>query len=283
VETLNAILKEDPPELSGTGRPLPPALDRIVRHCLEKSPDERFASARDLAFDLQALSDVSAPGTIAGTRPGTKRRVVVGLAGLGLAALGVATGFLLGKARVVSAPSYSPLTFRRGQVGPAVFAPDSKAVLYSAAWEGKPTEVFVAQPGATESHPRRAGWVAGVAGDRWRLEGRGALVKVPLGAAPRAFWTTSLGLRDVDGRLWVSCARIAGRQRIEFQVGKVRYETWKSAGPVCRLTVIEWPSSTSPPPLHGGSDRRCRPRGPPAGPDRTVGRLLRRGLVGGRS
>ncbi len=56
VETLNAILKEDPAELSASGRLIPPALERVVRHCLEKRPDERFQSARDLVFDLEALS-----------------------------------------------------------------------------------------------------------------------------------------------------------------------------------------------------------------------------------
>ena len=56
VETMNAILKEDPPELSETNRHLPPALERIVGHCLEKNPEERFQSARDIAFDLDQLS-----------------------------------------------------------------------------------------------------------------------------------------------------------------------------------------------------------------------------------
>src|SRR5262249_22472487 len=42
VETMNAILKEDPPELSETGKIVSPALDRIVRHCLEKNPESRF-------------------------------------------------------------------------------------------------------------------------------------------------------------------------------------------------------------------------------------------------
>jgi serine/threonine protein kinase len=55
IETMNAILKEDPPELAKTNLPLPPALARIVRHCLEKGPEQRFQSASDLAFDLEAL------------------------------------------------------------------------------------------------------------------------------------------------------------------------------------------------------------------------------------
>lgn len=56
VETMNAILKEDPPELSQTNQNIAPALERVVDHCLEKNPEERFQSARDLAFALEALS-----------------------------------------------------------------------------------------------------------------------------------------------------------------------------------------------------------------------------------
>src|SRR5262244_1992757 len=61
VETMNAILKEDPPELSQTNHNVAPALQRVVDHCLEKNPEERFQSARDLAFALEALSGSSAP------------------------------------------------------------------------------------------------------------------------------------------------------------------------------------------------------------------------------
>ena len=61
VETMSAILKQDPPELAETNRTVP--LERIVRHCLEKNPEERFQSARDVAFALGALSDSSGPTT----------------------------------------------------------------------------------------------------------------------------------------------------------------------------------------------------------------------------
>jgi Tol biopolymer transport system component len=63
VETMSAILKEDPQELTETGRSIPPALGRIVQHCLEKSPEERFQSARDVAFALGALSDSGSAAT----------------------------------------------------------------------------------------------------------------------------------------------------------------------------------------------------------------------------
>src|SRR5437870_2988179 len=59
-DTISAILREDPPDLSTTSRGINPALERIVNHCLEKNPEERFHSASDLAFALEALSG-SAP------------------------------------------------------------------------------------------------------------------------------------------------------------------------------------------------------------------------------
>jgi Tol biopolymer transport system component/tRNA A-37 threonylcarbamoyl transferase component Bud32 len=65
-DTMAAILKEEPPELSGEGKKIPQAVDRIVRHCLEKNPAERFQSARDLAFALEAVSESS---TAVGERP----------------------------------------------------------------------------------------------------------------------------------------------------------------------------------------------------------------------
>ena len=55
-ETMTAVLKDDPPELSDPGRPVSSALERIVRRCLEKNPEQRFQSARDLSFALSALS-----------------------------------------------------------------------------------------------------------------------------------------------------------------------------------------------------------------------------------
>jgi eukaryotic-like serine/threonine-protein kinase len=62
-ETMTAVLKEDPPELNDAGYPISPALDRIVRRCLEKTPDQRFQSSKDLSFALSALS-----GTDSSTR-----------------------------------------------------------------------------------------------------------------------------------------------------------------------------------------------------------------------
>ena len=59
VDTMTAILKEDPPEMIREGQDIPAAFEQVVRHCLEKEPENRFQSARDLAFALSTLSDVT--------------------------------------------------------------------------------------------------------------------------------------------------------------------------------------------------------------------------------
>src|SRR6185295_16012411 len=64
-ETMVAILHQDPLEPSGAARDLPSGIDRVLRHCLEKSPDERFQSARDLAFHLEAVSSGADPAAAA--------------------------------------------------------------------------------------------------------------------------------------------------------------------------------------------------------------------------
>ena len=63
-DTMSAILTADPPELSGAGAEISPALDRIVRHCLEKNPTERFQTARDVVFALDALTVSPGSGTV---------------------------------------------------------------------------------------------------------------------------------------------------------------------------------------------------------------------------
>ena len=156
-ETMSAILREEPPDLSATNRNIQPGLERLVRHCLEKNPEERFQSARDMAFDLEALSGVSAttaPAAAAG--PSARRRLLsAGLAAAILASLAsLAAGFFLGKGRgAAEPPRFHQLTFRRGTVWSGRFGSDGKTILYSASWDGEPTEIFVSSPESPESRP----------------------------------------------------------------------------------------------------------------------------------
>ncbi len=73
VETMTAILKSDPPEFDPAAANIPPGLDRIVRHCLEKNPADRFQSARDLTFALGALSGSGSQPGVA-LRPAMRQR-----------------------------------------------------------------------------------------------------------------------------------------------------------------------------------------------------------------
>src|SRR5262249_39395210 len=74
-DTMSAILREDPPDLSATTQPVPPGLERVVRHCLEKSPEQRFHSAHDVGFALEALSQASAPQAAPTAAPLRARRI----------------------------------------------------------------------------------------------------------------------------------------------------------------------------------------------------------------
>jgi Tol biopolymer transport system component len=118
-----------------------------VQHCLEKDPGDRFQSARDLGFDLQALTGVSsAPSaTAAGAARGVRRVRAVVVAAIVLAAATLGAGlFLVGRVtkRPPEPPTYKRLTFQRGFIKTARFTPDGKSVLYSAEWDGRPAEIF---------------------------------------------------------------------------------------------------------------------------------------------
>jgi len=88
-DTMSAVLMKEPPEVSATNRNVSPGLDRVVHHCLEKSPEQRFQSARDLAFDLENISDVAAPpGAAQKEAAGISRRTRIAI----VTALAVAAG-----------------------------------------------------------------------------------------------------------------------------------------------------------------------------------------------
>ncbi len=95
VETLTAILREEPPDISQTNQAISPSLDHIVRRCLEKRPEERFHSARDLAFALREVSS-GPPTPGAAPRVGWPRRGVFLFAAAGIVLLALALGFTVG-------------------------------------------------------------------------------------------------------------------------------------------------------------------------------------------
>jgi Tol biopolymer transport system component len=242
-ETMSAILREEPPELSATNRNVPPGLDRVVRHCLEKNPEERFHSAHDLAFDLAALSGVSTPAAVAapvGRRLELRRVLPFAVAALALAAAG-ALGYFLGKGRgTASPPRFHQLTFRRGVIWGARFGSDGKTILYTAAWDSPAAEIYVSLAETPESRPfglPRADLLAvASSGDLAVSLGSdadgpftraGTLARVgATGGAPRellervhfADWAP-------DGKEIAVVRPVAGKTRLELPPGKVLYET----------------------------------------------------------
>jgi eukaryotic-like serine/threonine-protein kinase len=155
-DTMSSILKEDPADLGETNRNVSPALERIVQHCLEKSPEQRFHSASDIAFDLEHLSGVSGAtakvAPMAGARPrGPMLATLAG--GLAIALAMLALGWWLGRGtRTAPLAEYKQITFRTGSMGNARFAPDG-SVVYSASWDGGESQLYSASaddPGSRE-------------------------------------------------------------------------------------------------------------------------------------
>ena len=247
VETLNAILKEDPLESSRTIRELPEPLDRIVRHCLEKSRDERFQSAHDVAFDLEAVA-ASGAGATGLSAPAVRRRarraVPAAVAVAAFLALAIAGAFFAGRsAQLATEPiDLRRVTFRHGNVLNARFTPDGESVVYGAAWDGRPTEVFVTRRDGTRSSALgvEKADVLSVSpkGDLAVLRktdflrgayGVGTLAVLPLeGGTPRDL-VTDVKEADFgpDGVLAVLRATGGprGRQRIEYPPGRVLFES----------------------------------------------------------
>ena len=246
-ETMTAILKKDPVELTSPETDLAPALERTLRHCLEKSPAERFQSARDLAFDLEASLDATGRSAAQPTVRAGSRRVPLGASLAALAAallLGLVAGWALGTRRggaleTTAEPLFTRLTFEQGTVWSARFTPDAETVVYSAAWDGQPIRLFLTRPDAPQSVPTSlpdasllgvssTGELAISLGHSYRgWMGEGTLARSPLlggGARP-----VMEGVREADwspdGTELAIVRRVEGRERLEFPAGRVLYET----------------------------------------------------------
>ena len=242
-ETEAAIIRDDPPELSDLARPVPPGLERITRRCLEKSPAERFRSAHDLAFALEAITGLSvalAPERGAPRAGRLGHRLAMALAGLAVIVLPL-VAYLAGLRRgEVPIPNYQRLTFRRGTVTHARFAPDGKTIIYAAAWDGDPLRLFSVRTEGPESSAldlpdadllaiSRKGEMAVALGRRSDTPGASVgslLARAPLaGGAPREM------LEDVEAADWspdgselAVVRNLGGRRRLEFPIGRVVYE-----------------------------------------------------------
>jgi eukaryotic-like serine/threonine-protein kinase len=156
-DTISAILRNDPPELSVSNTHVPAALDRIVRHCLEKAPEQRFQAARDIAFNLDALSTASASAIVPALPVPAPRRRALYFAAAAVAVAAIALAAAAGAGRFARSsrevPTFRQVTFRHGELSNARFTPDGQNIVYTAAWEGARPELFTVPSNQSGGRP----------------------------------------------------------------------------------------------------------------------------------
>jgi eukaryotic-like serine/threonine-protein kinase len=242
-DTMSAILKEDPAELSGEHLRVPLTVERIVRRCLEKEPSQRFQSARDLAFALEAVEgSSSSSGTTIALEPApAPRRFLAPLLIALLSVVTLAIGYFAGNRNVANTPvpeepTFTSLTYRPLLVFNAGFAPDQRTVIFSASESGKIPSIYTVSPDYPE--PRDAG-LPGVhllevssKGEMAVLTGpqhlghrlfEGTLARVAVGGStPRAILEkVRQASWSPDGTALAIVRRVSGIDRLEYPIGNV--------------------------------------------------------------
>jgi serine/threonine protein kinase len=215
-EIIVAIIRDEPEAVASSAK-VPPPLRWIIERCLEKDPEQRYASTRDLARDLSILREHLPEATSSGE---------------------IAAASSAGSEPDVA--SFQRLSFQRGTILSARFAPDGRTVIYGASWDGNPTRLFSTRPESPESSALMlpdseilaisgSGLMAVSLDRHWagRFIWSGTLAQVSmLGGAPREV------LEDVqwadwgpDGTTLAVVRNVSGRHQIEYPIGKVLYQT----------------------------------------------------------
>jgi serine/threonine protein kinase/Tol biopolymer transport system component len=238
VDTLSAILNDEPAPIVSVNPQVPTPLRWIVERCLAKESDDRYASTRDLARELSTIRDhlseaVGAPDVTSPPRSRLRRFLLPAASVAVAAAAFLAGGRFVGSA-AASFPKFQQLTFQRGAIETARFAPDGQTVLYGLKTVG-PRQLFSTRVGSPEYRllglppsdilsVSSAGEIAVLLGG---LRRPAMLARASLGGgAPREV------LDDVNSAGWSPDGKdlavvhfISGKKRLEFPIGKVLYET----------------------------------------------------------
>ncbi len=259
----NAILNKTPATPVRLNAEVPLKLEEIINKALEKDREVRYQVAAELRADLKRLkrdldskraavisptalaepsgaasNSVAAPAALS-SRPSTRRIVLLFLTVIAFVLVPVA--FVIGRRTAVKPPAlFHLLTFQRGIVYSARFAPDGNTIVYGASWQGNPIQLFTTRPDYPDSRPldlqaaallaiSPAGEMALAIRGRSGAHGvfvNGVLARAPLtGGAPREI------LEDVRWADWDPNGTLAvvhhvkGQSRLEYPIGKVLYET----------------------------------------------------------
>ena len=220
VDTMTAVLREEPAAANLEDAAIPMAYRDIIKHCLEKDPENRFQSAKDLAFALQTLATSSPARTIRFPRRITQVRAALPwvIAAASVILLLLATQFFVHSPAVT--PVYHRLTYEAGTVYSARFAPDGQSVIFAAAWNGRPVQLF-----STVGHSRLA--------QPLNLSDANLLAVSPSNELAVVMHGTHNGqLETVDGML--ARAPLAGGSPKELEAD-VRWADWDSEG---KLAIV---------------------------------------------
>jgi eukaryotic-like serine/threonine-protein kinase len=156
-ETMTAIIRDEPEPLATAAPSTPVPFRWIVERCLAKDVEERYASTKDLARDLGRLREGLSEGSLSGAAaampaPASRRRTKLGFAVVAAVLVAAAAAGALAMRRPrVGPPLYRPVSFHRGSLGVARFAPDEKTILYTAAWQGHAPQLYSTRLDSTES------------------------------------------------------------------------------------------------------------------------------------
>ena len=240
VDTMTAVLREEPPAANLQDAAIPSAYQEIIRHCVEKEPDNRFQSSKDLAFALHSLSG-SGPVQSRPYEPRTRKKATIALLLAGVIAFALV---VMVAARLLQAPPphpvYTRLTFEDGTIYAARFAPDGQSIVYAASWNDRPIRLFSTVGNSLLSQPLALADSNLLAISRSNelalvLHGihngqietmNGMLARAPIaGGSPREL------LSDVRWADWDSSGKLAvvhnvdGHSRLEYPIGNVLYES----------------------------------------------------------
>jgi serine/threonine protein kinase len=229
VEVMHAILKEEPGELPAS---VPPACDRIVRRCLQKDRERRFQTALDLGFALESLSGASVRGS--GTQARVPNRVsIVSLtcAFLLISAVAVAAYVLRSRPQL---PEFKRITFRRGTISSARFAPDQGTIVFAASWDHPSSKLYrtrldgsdLRELDIADSDIQAVSRKGDLAITSFAA-GASRLARVPIGGgAPRELLEHVLSADWAPDGTQLAVARTeSGESRLEYPVGRVIYQS----------------------------------------------------------